>query len=58
MTTSGGDVEVNRDQRQGSTWDVLGTWQLSPATAKVALTGADTGRLRADAVRFEQVVPG
>jgi len=55
ITTADGAITVSRDQRIGSTWDVLGTWQLDPATAQVVLTGADSGRLRADAVRFEQL---
>lgn len=57
VTTATGQSAEHRDQRQGSRWEVLGVWDLDPATARIVLSGADAGRLRADAVRFEQMQP-
>lgn len=55
ITHDGGQAEVELDQREGSAWIELGIWQLDPSTATVTLTGLDTGRLRADAMRVELV---
>lgn len=53
VTHAEGPAEVEIDQRTGSEWIVLGIWDLDAATASVVLTGLDTGRLRADGVRYE-----
>ncbi|CAM3329500.1 NEW3 domain-containing protein [Occultella aeris] len=55
VTHAGGQAEVELDQREGSAWIELGIWDLDVATATIALTGLDTGRLRADAVRTERL---
>ncbi|MBZ2196765.1 golvesin C-terminal-like domain-containing protein [Occultella gossypii] len=55
VTHAGGQAEVELDQREGSAWIELGIWDLDAATVAVALTGLDTGRLRADAVRAERL---
>src|SRR5690606_25776597 len=45
VTTATGQSAEHRDQRQGSRWEVLGVWDLDPATARIVLSGADAGRL-------------
>ncbi len=53
-----GDAEITLDQtEQGGQWRVLGWWSLTATEATVTVTGHDERDLRADAVRWELVVP-
>ncbi|MER7443833.1 NEW3 domain-containing protein [Micromonospora avicenniae] len=49
-------LTVNQTVDAGQ-WRALGSWDLDPATAAVSLSAQQVGHHRADAVRFEPVVP-
>lgn len=52
------DIEVPMNQTEhGGEWRVLGWWSLTASDAAVTVTGLDDRDLRADAVRWERVVP-
>ncbi|PZF85755.1 golvesin C-terminal-like domain-containing protein [Jiangella anatolica] len=58
VVTAGGEQTVVVDQQDsGATWRPLGIVDLDPATAAVRLTAQNSGHHRADAARFEPVVP-
>ncbi|SEF18241.1 NEW3 domain-containing protein [Jiangella alba] len=57
-TAEGGERTVVVDQQEaGATWRPLAIVDLDPATAAIRLTAQNSGHHRADAARFEPVVP-
>lgn len=58
VTTADGEQTVVVDQQEnGASWRPLAIVDLDPATAAVRLTAQNNGHHRADAARFEPVVP-
>ncbi|MFG3421633.1 NEW3 domain-containing protein [Micromonospora sp. NPDC048063] len=55
--TAGTDARTVDQTKDAGQWRVLGAWHLDPATATVSLSAQQVGHHRADAVRFEPVVP-
>ncbi|MFG1955313.1 NEW3 domain-containing protein [Micromonospora sp. NPDC048830] len=55
--SSGTDTLTVDQTVDAGQWRALGVWDLDPATAAVRLSSQQAGHHRADAVRFEPVVP-